>query len=603
MSHLRTRLLALTCTAAAALSARRCSRRRRGGAVGPLPDDPLPDDPAGHAPGPGPAARRRYAERAGDRRARRRALPPRTSARSGVARPDRAADAAPAAGDRGRHRRRRCGRGDPRHRHRRLPRRAPRAARHRLVDAMSSVARPQPAGPGPDRQGRHGRRRRLRLRRHATRTSPTTSSHNVTLLSAEYANQPADSTNTIVVPVDQGPYSNTDLGSGHGTHVAGIIAADSLGRPTAAASASRPDAELACFAIGAGAVHDRGRHRLRLHARPARPVGIDVVNNSWGNSFRQFDPRDPVAVATKAVADRASTVVFAAGNSGAEDGEASLNPFNQAPWVISVAAGTLDRDARRLLLQRPRFDNSQAVPIGEGGPHGAARRPDRPVRTPMSPPRAPTSPRPATPPAPSSGRARPARTPAPRGTSMASPAHRRRRGGPAPGEPPSARPGPAGPPGHGHPGRGRDGRRASAPFWQVGYGHVTLDRAVALVRGDGWRADLGAAKKAGGPPASRPGPVGSHPRRPVAGGRAAGRCRRLLHRHAQGVRDPWRLGAQGRAGATRLGHGLQRRQFHRDGHRLPRQAGGCHHDGSAVHHRGRARARQGRADPGRTPSP
>ena len=27
---------------------------------------------------------------------------------------------------------------------------------------------------------------------------------------------------------------------------------------------------------------------------------------------------------------------------------------------------------------------------------------------------------------------------------------------------------------------------APSPFWQVGYGHVNLDRAVALVRGDGW---------------------------------------------------------------------------------------------------------------------
>ena len=40
-------------------------------------------------------------------------------------------------------------------------------------------------------------------------------------------------------------------------------------------------------------------------------LGIDVVNNSWGNSYRQYDPRDPVAVATKAVADQGVTVVFA----------------------------------------------------------------------------------------------------------------------------------------------------------------------------------------------------------------------------------------------------------------------------------------------------
>jgi serine protease AprX len=35
-----------------------------------------------------------------------------------------------------------------------------------------------------------------------------------------------------------------------------------------------------------------------------------------------------------------------------------------------------------------------------------------------------------------------------------------------------------------------DGQNAPAPFWQVGYGYVELDAAVALVRGKGWRADL-----------------------------------------------------------------------------------------------------------------
>ena len=62
--------------------------------------------------------------------------------------------------------------------------------------------------------------------------------------------------------------------------------------------------------------------------------GIDVVNNSWGNSVRQYDPADPVNVATKAVAARGAVVVFAAGNSGSENGEASVSPFNQAPWTI-----------------------------------------------------------------------------------------------------------------------------------------------------------------------------------------------------------------------------------------------------------------------------
>src|SRR5919201_971836 len=44
--------------------------------------------------------------------------------------------------------------------------------------------------------------------------------------------------------------------------------------------------------------------------------GVKVINNSWGNSFQQFDPPAPVAVATKAVADLGVSVIFAAGNSG-----------------------------------------------------------------------------------------------------------------------------------------------------------------------------------------------------------------------------------------------------------------------------------------------
>jgi serine protease AprX len=95
--------------------------------------------------------------------------------------------------------------------------------------------------------------------------------------------------------------------------------------------------------------------------------GIDVVNNSWGNSFRMFDPRDPVHVVTRAVADQGVVVVFAAGNSGYEEVEMSLNPFSNAPWVISVAAGTVDHHRGGFSSNGLEFDNSQAVTIGAGG--------------------------------------------------------------------------------------------------------------------------------------------------------------------------------------------------------------------------------------------
>ena len=189
--------------------------------------------------------------------------------------------------------------------------------------------------------------------------------HNVKLVGAEYANVPPDSTNTLVVPIEEGPYRNTDVGSGHGTHVAGIIAADGTTDPAHLGVA--PDAELVCYAIGevlfTTAVVSAYDHLLD------QPDlwGVDVVNNSWGNSYQQFDPKNPVAVATKAVADRGVTVVFAAGNAGSGNGEASLNPFSQAPWVISVAAGTVDHQRGDFSSNGFRFDNSQPVAPGADG--------------------------------------------------------------------------------------------------------------------------------------------------------------------------------------------------------------------------------------------
>jgi serine protease AprX len=191
--------------------------------------------------------------------------------------------------------------------------------------------------------------------------------HNVSLVSGEYVNLPADSSTTLVVPMDKGPYSNTDLGSGHGTHVAGIIAADSSSVTDGSRYGVAPDAELACFAIGAVLFTTAVVTAYDYMLDQPDLLGIDVVNNSWGNSYRQFDPRDPVAVATKAVADQGVTVVFAAGNSGSEKSEMSLNPFSQSPWVISVAAGTLDRHRGEFSSNGLTHDNSLPTGITAGG--------------------------------------------------------------------------------------------------------------------------------------------------------------------------------------------------------------------------------------------
>jgi serine protease AprX len=187
--------------------------------------------------------------------------------------------------------------------------------------------------------------------------------HNVTLLSPEYVN--AGTQPTFAVPIDKGPYKNTDLGSGHGTHVAGIIAADGTSGNKFLGVA--PDAELACFAIGAVITTTAVVTAYDYALSQPDMLGIDVFNNSWGNSFRQYDPADPVNVATKAVTDKGAVVVFAAGNSGDGSAEASVSPFNQAPWVISVAAGSLKRERGSFSSNGLEFDNGAAAPIGADG--------------------------------------------------------------------------------------------------------------------------------------------------------------------------------------------------------------------------------------------
>jgi serine protease AprX len=316
--------------------------------------------------------------------------------------------------------------------------------------------------------------------------------HNVKLYSGEYANIRPDGSNTIVVPFEMGPYQNSDLGSGHGTHVAGIVAADSTTDPDGGRFGVAPDADLVCFSIGevlfTTAVVTAYDHLLD------QPDlwGVDVINNSWGNSYRQFDPRDPVAVVTRAVADLGAVVVFAAGNSGDTNAEMGLNPFSEPPWVISVAAGTIDHQRGGFSSNGLIFDNSLAVQVGAGGHtvftgdrigiyHPDVTAPGVSISSTCS----------------TAGVAIPACPPfgnrSASGTSMASPhvagaaavllqanpvltTEQIRSALQATATPVSA----------------ADG--SALPFWQIGYGYVDLEAAVNLVRSKNWSKALARAQ-------------------------------------------------------------------------------------------------------------
>jgi serine protease AprX len=133
---------------------------------------------------------------------------------------------------------------------------------------------------------------------------------------------------------------NTDWGSGHGTHCAGIVGGSGA-RSNGLYRGVAPGASLVGY--GSGAVLlildavgglDYAATNQFSYANPIR-----VVSNSWGSSGT-FDPTDPVSISTYELYKRGIVSVFAAGNDG--PGEDTHNPYAQAPWVISVGASEKD---------------------------------------------------------------------------------------------------------------------------------------------------------------------------------------------------------------------------------------------------------------------
>lgn len=130
---------------------------------------------------------------------------------------------------------------------------------------------------------------------------------------------------------------------GHGTHVSSIAAglgAASDGTYTGMA----PGARVYSFKTDVGLFLFTGyilkSFDWMLEHRAAN--NIRVSTNSWGSGGgTDFDPDDPVNVATRALFDAGITVIFSAGNDGEPD---SLNQYATAPWVIGVAANDKQRE-------------------------------------------------------------------------------------------------------------------------------------------------------------------------------------------------------------------------------------------------------------------
>jgi serine protease AprX len=146
-------------------------------------------------------------------------------------------------------------------------------------------------------------------------------------------------------PLEKEPMTFTPAATGdtygHGTHVSSTIAG------TGAGSGGRfkgvaPGAKITAFKTDVGAVLLDSYALASFDWILSHPEkNIRVSSNSWGCcDGSDYNPDDPVNVATKSLYDAGVTVAFAASNSG---GPNTLNPYSASPWVISVAAGTKER--------------------------------------------------------------------------------------------------------------------------------------------------------------------------------------------------------------------------------------------------------------------
>ncbi|HEV7699192.1 MAG TPA: S8 family serine peptidase [Pyrinomonadaceae bacterium] len=137
----------------------------------------------------------------------------------------------------------------------------------------------------------------------------------------------------FINPLNVENVPNTDLLAGHGTFVSGIIAgsgSSSGGKYAGVAPGARlvglsaGDVDLTHVLSGFDYLLDKGS-----------AYNVRVLNCSF-SANTVYDENDPVNVASKMLTDNGVSVVFSAGNAG--PGNGTLNPYAQAPWVVSVGA-------------------------------------------------------------------------------------------------------------------------------------------------------------------------------------------------------------------------------------------------------------------------
>jgi subtilisin family serine protease len=129
---------------------------------------------------------------------------------------------------------------------------------------------------------------------------------------------------------------------GHGTHTSSTAAgnfvagASAYGVRVGTAAGTAPHAHIAMYKVGDASGSDESVVLAGLDA--AIKDGVDVVSLSMEGDESHFD-QDPIAIGAFSAISKGIVVVCSAGNSGPKMGTVA----NDAPWLLTVAAGSVDR--------------------------------------------------------------------------------------------------------------------------------------------------------------------------------------------------------------------------------------------------------------------
>lgn len=143
-------------------------------------------------------------------------------------------------------------------------------------------------------------------------------------------------TEVIDAKSETGGPINTDE-YGHGTHVIGTIGGSGAASDGLYAGMA-PGTTIDSYSTSGGIFLlwplEAYDHVIDSVVRGAS--NIRIISNSWGTDGCDFDPLNPVNVASRIAYEQGILSIFAYGNSGASP--ATCNPYSAAPYVLGIGA-------------------------------------------------------------------------------------------------------------------------------------------------------------------------------------------------------------------------------------------------------------------------